>query len=210
VIDLDELTQEEIKDLDKIKESELTIGTAFDIKGLEDIPISMMPVPWVRLVQPTSQKVDMADGKDASVGSFYFSDTKTSVDKLDFIMLRAKIGSISFERDGKMQDVSKLAILGMILDNKKIFVLSLPVTSFGSFSVLIALMKEQNLEKTWEYVISLTSEKRENDRGKFYVAKFNLGQKVEPDLIAELEEKYHQYGSVLDRKDPNSESSESL
>lgn len=199
------MDQEEIKDIDTIKESGLIIPNSLGIKGLEDVPASIIPIPYLRLVQPTSQKVQTSKGKDAEAGTFYFNDTQSSVESLTFALMRAKYGMQTFERDGEIQDSVKLAILGMTLDTNKLFVLTLSVMSFTNFGSLIAKMKEAGITKTWENAITIVSEKQENDKGKYYVAKFELGEKLNKEQITDLETKHSQYGMVLDRKNPQSE-----
>lgn len=199
------MNEEEKKDIDNIKESGLMIPNSLGIEGLEDVPTSIMPIPFLRLVQPTSQKVTTAKGKDAEGGSFYFNDIQTSVESIEFALIKAKYGMQTFERDGEMQESVKLAILGQTLDSNKLFVITLSVMSFTNFGSLVAKMKEAGITKTWEHKITMFSEKQENDKGKYFTAKFELGEKLTDEQIAELEGKYHQYGMVLDRKAPEQE-----
>jgi len=183
-------------------------STGMKIEGLEDIPMAMKPIPWVRLVQPTSKKIELSDNSDAPVGTFYFNDTKSTTPKLEFILLRAKKGTQDFERDGVITPTPKLAILGVTADKLKPFVLSLSVTSFGSFGVLLSQMEELGITKSREYILTLTADKQENEKGKYYIARFNLARKVDEDKLAELDNLYYQYGTILDRSDPTTETPE--
>ncbi len=199
------MDNEDIKTLDTVKESDLMIPDGLGIEGLEDVPASIMPIPFLRLVQPTSQKVTTAKGKDAEPGTFYFNDTQTSYESVEFALVKAKHGMQTFERDGELQESVKLAILGQTLDIDKLFVITLSVMSFSNFGSLVAKMKEAGITKTWEHKITMFSEKQENDKGKYFTAKFELGEKLTADQIEVLQGKYNQYGAVLDRKTPEQE-----
>lgn len=182
------------------KKSELSVNRGIDIRGLEDVPPSVIPVPFVRLVQPTSQKVETKDGKEAQQGYFFFNDTKEAVESFNFALIRAKHGMVEYERDGVKTPTQKLAILGFDLINKKLFILSLSVMSFSNFGSLIAQMKQAKIEKAWSSEIIVKSEKTENEKGKFYIAKFELGSDLSKVDLKEIEDNYLSFGEVLDRK----------
>lgn len=201
------MEQEEIKDIDTIKESGLMepVKGGLEIQGLEDVPASIMPIPYLRLVQPSSKKIEVAKGKDAEAGTFYFNDIQASYEIVEFALIKAKHGMQTFERDGEITDQVKLAILGMTLDSSKLFVITLSVMSFTNFGSLVAKMKEAGITKTWENKIIMSSEKQENDKGKYYTARFELGEKLSKEQIENLENLHAQYGAVLDRKNPQSD-----
>src|ERR1035437_9787806 len=71
-----------------------------DIEGMEDVPMNLTAVPYVRVIQPSSQNTTLDNGKEAQVGSFLFNDTQKEFSELDFVLLRAKHHIIDFERDG--------------------------------------------------------------------------------------------------------------
>ena len=171
------------------------------IGGLEDLPPSIIPIPYVRLVQPTSKNIETSPGVDALPGTFLFDDTKTSVDSLAFILLRAKHGQVQFERDGEMIITQKIALLCLTGDRKKLFLLSISPTSFSNFGHLVAQLKEKNIQSSWHVVLSATSQKQENEKGKYYVVNFL----IEDDVLSE--EHQHEcaelataYGMVLEKK----------
>lgn len=198
----EELFAEDTKDLveNPTPLSVAMIG-GLGIQGLEDVPSSILPIPYLRLIQPSSQKTETSKGKEAVAGTFYFNDTKTEYESVTFALIKAKYGMQSFERDGEMKESVKLALLGMTLDTNKLFIITLSVMSFTSFGSLVAQMKEAKMKSTWEKAITVTSEKQENDKGKYYVAKFELGDDLTQAQIHNLASKHQEFGTVLDRKD---------
>lgn len=184
-----------------IDRSDFGIG----IEGLQDVPTAMIPVPFMKLVQGTSKNIELENGEDAPVGSFYLTDLQVAFKDLTFVMLRVKHQVIDFEReiDGQMKMVptKQLLILGMDLDTEKLFILTLSVMSFSNFGRLIAKFKDQKVNAVWQYQVHVTSEKMENKKGKFQIANFQIGEKLTEDQIAKMQEKYGQYGGVIDRED---------
>ena len=171
------------------------------IAGLEGLPASIIPIPYVRLVQPTSKNTEVSPGVDAEIGTFLFDDTKTSVAELTFSLLRARHAHVQFERDGEVINTQKILILATVLESEKLFLLSLSPTSFSNFGHLVAQLKEKKAVNVWNYKVIATSEKQENDKGKYYVAKFELKEeltKEEQDKLTLLSQKY---SPVLDKKE---------
>lgn len=180
----------------------LTIhGKGIDIEGLEDIPMSIMTIPFVRLVQPTSTNIEV-DGKDAAPGTFYFNDLQTAEEELEFVMLRAKQSMVQFERDGVMQPPQpRIYILGITRNTGKLFIFSLSVTSFSNFGKYIAKLKNDNIDKVWRFALIAKSQKKENSKGKYYVADFDLSEEITDKELEKYEQKAMEYGLVLDRAD---------
>lgn len=204
--ELEKSTTENItKDHSLTTEIRPTLATAFrgvDIEGMEGVPAGL-GIPYVRLVQPTSQHAENEKGDDAPVGSFLFSDTKLAVPELNFVLLGAKTVIAKFMREekGEMKEVvtNKLRILGMTIDEDKLFTLSLSPTSFGAFGGVISQFKALQAKKSWQFVLSATSRKRENAKGKFSVIDFKIGEEIKGKNLTECEQKAREYVGALDQ-----------
>jgi len=191
-----------------------TVGMAFkgmNIKGLESIPASIVAVPYCRIIQPTSKNTTLKNGKEAIAGNFMFNDIQTEVGELKFVLLRAKIDIKRVDEDGNFVNadfvgVTKpkqvLSILGITTDTNKLFILSLSVTSFTSWGKLMAQFKEMQVDSSYRFQISATTEKKENKKGKYYVVSFVVGEELDKGALAEMENKASEYGVVLDRELP--------
>lgn len=179
--------------------------SGINIEGLQDVPSSVIPVPFVRLVQGQSRNITLTDGKsEAPEGSFYFNDIQQAYERLSFVMLRAKHQITIFDREENGKIVKKptkqILILGITTDSKKLFILALSVMSFSNFGRLINKLREAGVNQSWQYEIVATAEKQENEKGKFYVQRYDLGEKLSEAQIDEMAGVYGEYGGVLDRE----------
>lgn len=170
------------------------------IEGM-DLPASMISLPYVKLVQKSSSKTILTNGKDAEPGKYYFTDSKSAVDALEFVILRSKVAEREFVQDDRMVKVTQLMSLCITSDMSSLFILILPVTSFTSWGKLIASMKGRGIKSAWEYEVIARSEKRQNTKGQYYVADIQLGKKISKEDQEIMSAKYAEYGGVLERRD---------
>jgi len=202
-------SQAEDSALAKVQNREISLRTpGLNIQGLEDVPASIVPVPFVRLIQYMSKNIDLYKAlpngdTEAPEGTFYFNDNQECFSRLSFVLIRAKHQITDFEREenGKMvvKPTKQVLALGITTDTKKLFILAISVSSFSNFGRLINRFKEAGISKTWEYEVVATASKKENDKGKFWVQDFELGDKLDPEQIEEMSKVYGEWGGVLDR-----------
>lgn len=193
-----------------IKKGETTLDrpvvpVGLGIQGLEEEDPSILPIPFVRIVQGQSKDVQTKEGKEAPEGTFFFNDTKESMDTLVFVILKSKVVITEFERDGGKKPTTQRKILGMTMDTKKLFILTIGVGSFSRYSRLVAEMKQRNVLAVWDRIITATTEKTENDKGKFYVINFALGDVLTDDDQIEMGLAFEQYKNIFDKKEPEGE-----
>lgn len=179
------------------------------IEGMEDVPASFEAVPFLRLIQPSSKKTQMADGQEAPFGSFLFNDIQEAFETIDFVLLRAKHSFKNVDEKGNFVDSSytgpvkqkpQVSILGITTDTDKLFILSLSSTSFSSFGRLISKFKSLHIDKTWRIAVTMSSEKTENDKGKYAFVNFKMGDELTGEQLKAMEAKALEYGVVLDRE----------
>ncbi len=184
------------------------------VEGLEDIPVSMIPVPIYKLVQPGSTKIATSDGGDAPAGTILMKDNGEAVESFKFLLLRAKRQVRKFLDDDNIEQQSPvITILGLNIDRGfSPFVLSLSVASFSPFGKLMAQIKEAKITTAWQFTIKVTTEKQEMEKNtssgrkmvKYWILNFVLGktETSEEDLkIAELA--YQEFAASLDRGQVN-------
>lgn len=176
------------------------------IEGLQDVPRSIIPVPFYVLVQPESSKVILPDGKRAPNGTFLMSDIRLTANELNFILLRAK-------RQTRIIDDEKvvsLNVLGYNLERKKPFILGVPVTSFGEFGKFFETLAERGASKAWEYPVLAEIEemvdKKQTKQGikdvTWYVIRLTVSaKKVDEELYQLGQELYWDFGEKLDRNE---------
>lgn len=181
------------------------------IRGLEDVPRNIIPLPYYKLVQPGSTNVETNEGEDAQAGSFLMRDIGKSVSELQMIILRAKRQVDEYEAElvGPKKRVVSLGIVGADLTrDMKPFMMKLPVSSFSNFGRLVSQMQEKNVENVWDYPVTVRTEKvetqKQTDRGmqqvKFWIANFELiDTKLTKKQLQQAEEAYAEFATHLDR-----------
>ena len=182
----------------------------FNLAGLEDIARSIIPVPYYKFVQPSTEKAFLPDGTRAEDGSFLMPDVREAAKELMVVILRAK-------RATRMQNGEKvvsLKILGINLERMRPFILSVPVTSFSALGKVFEEMELAGAVSVWDYPIHLASEEVnrnvETDQGIRPVT-YNI---VKADLVpVRLDDKgrqiaketYQDFAEKLDREEDDEE-----
>lgn len=174
-----------------------------EIVGFEDIPDSaIMRLSYVRLIQPTSKKVLLADGQhEASPGQFFFNDTLEAVDSLEICYLTAKIVTVNFpKKDGTPDWKKQMKVLAITTqDPKTVIVLTLSLSSFGQFGKFKRAVKQKKARAGYEYKVLLSSHREENEQGKYYVVDFELGERNSEDDLLELSRVFFDYKNALEK-----------
>lgn len=194
---------EKAKEIVETKKQELAVpSTGLGIQGLEEEDASILPIPFVRVVQGQSKDTKMKDGKDAPEGSFFFGDTREAFTKLNFCILKSKIVTTVFKdpNTGADKPTAQRKILGITMDTKKVFMLTISVMSFMEYGRLVAEMKQNKITEAWSHIITATTEKRENDKGKFQVVMFKLGEELTKEDRIEMGLAYEQFKKVFEKE----------
>jgi len=198
------------KEIVESSQSKITVPQKnIDIQGMEDIPTSMIPIPFVKVVQPGSTNITLSSGEDALPGTFFFKETGESVDKLHFALLRAKRRISEFQnKEGEDIKSTTLGILGINFPDYLPFLLTVSVASFSNFGRLVSQIKKKKSKKAWEYGITATTEKREEVKGglkvKYWIVNFQLDSKpIDESGQKLLDDAYKEFaGSLNDEPTP--------
>ena len=178
---------------------------SFNLTGLEDVPRSIIPVPYYKFVQPSTKKAFLPDGSRAEDGTFLMSDVRKAVKELSVIILRAKRATRMVEGE----KVVSLKILAINLERQRPFIVSLPVTSFGALGKVFEEM-ELLASNIWDYSIYLEGEviskNVETDRGiepkTFAVVNATLEPKPLDEKTRQIaKEAYQDFATKLDREE---------
>lgn len=177
----------------------------FNLTGLEAIARSIIPVPYYKFVQPSTEKAFLPDGTRAEDGSFLMPDIRQAVRELTVIILRAK-------RATRMQNGEKvvsLKLLAINLDRQRPFIVSVPVTSFGALGKVFEEMELAGAANVWDYSVYLEGEvvtkNVETDRGlepkTFAVVNATLDVSVDEKTRQIAKETYQDFAEKLDREE---------
>lgn len=174
------------------------------IGGFQELPLSMLALPYVVIVQGLTD-VYLTDGKTpAPKGQWYFNDVRTTQEEIHFISLRAKVvvKEVLNDKTGLMEKRQKLYALCANMEDMELFIMVLPVTSFTAWGRMMAQMKKNGVKDSFEYSLLGKVVKAVNKRGhKYFVGDFILEEKLSEETMKEMKSKYGQYGGVLDRSE---------
>ncbi|MBI5357020.1 hypothetical protein HZB78_05450 [Candidatus Collierbacteria bacterium] len=186
-----------------------------NIVGLEEVPASIVPLPFYKMVQPMSTKVTLAAGGEAQTGTFFMGDSGQSVSSLRFALLRAKRQLRDYtDKDGNSVRKTTMGLLGIKLEGFNPFIMSLAVTSFSGFGKLIKQLKDKKAKYAWEYPIMATAVKVETQKEidgrlqtvKYWVVNFQVEEEpLDEAGQAILRGAYEEYAASLDRQQEQQE-----
>jgi hypothetical protein len=182
----------------------------FGINGLQDVPRSIIPVPFYKLVQPNSTSVFLPDGKRAPDGVFLMCDVRKTVDELEFLILRAKRQTREQKNDtGYLEKVVSLNVLGLNLVNKKPFILSVPITSFSAFGQIFEQLEEQGAVNAWDFSVEATTFEKNEEKTvgglpkpvNYWVVELELLGQPDAETAKLAQDYYDDFAVKLDRND---------
>lgn len=172
------------------------------IGGFEELPVSIMALPYVVIVQAGTD-VYLPDNKTpAPKGVFYFTDTQTTKEEILFTPLRALVRDKKVIQDGKEQTRTKLYCLSLDLENFEPFIFVLPITSFTNWGKMVSQMKKMGSKNSYENAITATVGKATNKSNqKFFVSEFIIGDKLVGEDLETVKKKLVEYGGALDQRE---------
>ncbi len=186
------------------------VQKTMNVAGLEEVPMSMIPLPFYKLVQPGSTNIGTQEGEDAPAGSILMKDTGEAVSVLRIALLRAKRQSQQITDDyGATKVRVSMGLLGINLDGFSPFIMNVPISSFSAFGQLMKQIKDRKASRAWEYPITITSGKREETKTiggrpqkvKYWVLSFQLEKEpMENETLELLDGAYKEFASSLDRQ----------
>lgn len=187
-------------------DASLRSSEGMGIHGLENVPTSAISLPIVKLVQPTSRDIELPDGTDAPVGQFFFTSLGEAQPELRMAIISAHVGEHTFQDDdGNAITKTQASILGVERSRQMLFLTRFSATSLSAFGKLMSQIKNAGMDAAWVREVIVTSEKRESAKGKFWVAKFALGEPVSENEAAEYVQTWMSMSDYFDREDTQEE-----
>lgn len=190
-----------------------------DIKGLDEVPVSYIPLPFVKLISSNSKDPYDKDGNVVPSGKFLNTGNKNVYDKLSFHVLRAKPGTVT-NKDMKTGElVTKdcfrvLAIRSDDIENLDAtpFIMMYTGTAFWNFRSTLGIIKQLAAQTgvVWSTKIEAIVKPYTNKEGQNYQA-LDFGVKpaqLDEGRLAFLESLYYQWGGNLDRKEDSQDDEE--
>lgn len=198
-----ELVNKTLKTAKPVKKEEDTLVKADNdyfqaIKniGLEELEQTDVPTPSVILVQNNSTLED-ANGNPYPRGKFVYKGTGEVMSEVNCSILTfTKKEFPSFSNKEVMEKT--YVFLGALTPNMQPFVLYLKRTGIGAAKQYFGQVKSKGVPM-FALKTRLTSEKREGEKGSYYVIKFNIdGVRESVKELRFLEELVNRYSAVKD------------
>lgn len=144
------------------------------IQGLEEVPTSIIPLPFYKLVQPGSTNIRLEDGTDADTGEFYMGDTGTSANEIKVGIVRVK----RMVKEFKGKKSVSLGMLGVNLETMTPFIMNVSSTNFSNFGRFMNVLNQKKIDAVWKYPVKLVSgdeykvETKKNIDGNMQMVKY--------------------------------------
>lgn len=171
------------------------------IIGLEDIPISIIPLPFYKLVTANSKNVTMANGKRANAGTF-FTDLNEEVQSVRVAIIRAKRSTkeVKSQETGAIKQEPVIRLLAVDTSNMSPFIISISKGSFSNFGRMMNWFVKSQVKHVFDYPVVLGTQFIETGDFPYWAMTFapekEAFNKEDLDTMAMV---YNQYASVLDR-----------
>jgi len=183
----------------KSEENKPAVVNATGIDGLIGFDMVDMPMPYVKLVHPTSGNVDLVDGKEATPGTFYFSQSKTAVESFDAVILFAKKDHITWKEEKGPEMVYRVLAIDWSNRATEPFEMLITGASRWEWKSLLGLLKQGGIKSVRNNVVKISSERRESKKegvGKYFAMKFELGVALEGEDKAAIDQFAIDFASV--------------
>ena len=175
--------------------------TYLNIKGLEDVPVRMMPLPIVKVVHPTTTGAIDRDGVAVPTGHFFNTSTGQSFEELKFHIIRSKPAKRTFKdkKTGESTVKEGFVVLGAVADTLEIFAMFVTGTSFWMFRQLLGQIKGSKVVAVWEPTIRAYTEMREGDYGRYIRTNFAIipGEPIGEAKFDDLSQIFLEYGPSI-------------
>lgn len=157
-------------------------GPKKQIKGMEEFDAEELVVPFIRLIQATS------DVKNGNPGQLINSSTNQAFDSLDVVFIGYSKGYVSFE-DPKTKEKKppQREYRLLAIDQKTKYPLIFNVTSITSIGEVKRLLNSfyQASCPMWSEIVRVSGQKRSGKSGIYYALSFeNLEENTDEAMVA--------------------------
>lgn len=154
------------------------------MEGIEGISMSDLPMPYVKLVHPTTKKADLS-----KVGQWLHTGKNEYKESMAIVILFAKHGKITDFNDETIENDCMKVLAVDLEDLENPFAMTLSGGGWFAFMKLMAAMKQWKISKPWTRVIILGSDRRTSKDGKneYTVPTINMSDPLTAEDLAQVE-----------------------
>ena len=196
--------EKELVRIERSKEVVVTSGGVSKVRGFEDLPASLIRIPYYRQVHPLSRGTELEDGTKAEAGSF-LTDMQEEKETLRVAIIRAKTDKIRQTVKENGREVIKIKSVVRILafDTVRYLPFQINVTkgSFSNVGDMMLWFNRKGAKSSYEYPVIIGSEFIETVDNPYFAMKFTCEDKKfsekELEMITDVA---MQYAGVLDKE----------
>lgn len=175
------------------------VSHSVGVAGFDELPTSIIPLGYYRLVHPNSKGVTLADETRAEAGTYY-TDIGEAVDSVRIAILRTKMGSKVVKNNGveKIEPIIKM----LAIDTKTLspFLINFPKGCFSSIGRLMLEFKKKGIAQSYRYPVVLASEFIEGREFNYWTSTFSLEAKpFDQEEMEIMATAFAEYAGVLDK-----------
>jgi hypothetical protein len=182
-----------------VKDEGLVVGGNLGMEGVEGFDMSDLPMPFVKLVHPTSKNTDLNGGGKAVPGTWYHTTKKEAQDSMDVVFFYAKKVKTPNPRDIN-EILDGVRILDVDLkDLESPFAMQFTKGGYWAYKRLLAAMKVWKMKSMHERYVLLGSQTVKSKAGdEFLVPTMDLSDPLKKDQLAKVQSVVDKFGGKID------------
>jgi|GEM_PF-6265404 len=183
------------KEIVKKESSELVKSDGgLGIKGIEGFNRMDLPVPFLKLVHPLSDNVELASGKRADNGTWFNTSKREAKAEMKIVMFYAKKEQMTDIRNPEVLNTGVRIMAVDVDDLESPFVFSLVKGGYWTYKTLLGAMSTWKLKNLWDNIVVLGSKTAQNKKGdKFLVPTMSLSDPLnakQKEVVSKLAESF--------------------
>jgi len=177
----------------------VAVSHSIGVSGFDELPTSIIPLGYYRLVQLNSKGVMLGDDTRAEAGSFY-TDIGEEVKSIRVAILRTKMGKHTVKKNG--QDVEEAIIKVLAIDTKTLtpFLMNITKGGFSAVGRLMMEFKKKGITSSYHFPVVIASEFVQTKDYEYYVPSFSIEpNKFDEEEMGIMAAAFVEYAGVLDK-----------
>lgn len=160
------------------------LSSGLGMEGIDGFDVSDLRMPFVKLVHPTSQNIELADGKKAQPGQWYHTTKKEAKDSLSVVFIHSKKVTVENPQNpGEMLDGVRIIALDLD-DLESPIAMQFTKGGYWAYKNLLSTMYSWKVTQPWKRIVLLDSKTVEttNEKGvknSFLVPTMNLSDELD-------------------------------
>lgn len=170
------------------------------VSGFDELPTSIIPIGYYRLVQSGSKGVMLESGLKAEPGKIY-TDIGEDVDNVRIAILRTKMGKHKVKKEGREIEESIIQLLAIDTKTLTPFKMNITKGGFSNIGRLMMEFKKKGITKSYLYPVLLTSDFIQTKDYEYYAPAFSIeSEKFDTEEMEIMAQAFVEYAGSLDKE----------